>query len=58
MKNTAPTTLLVQYKQHANPLLSMHNYTLLVINGNDKNKQLTLFSQWKLFTGRNMLMAL
>jgi hypothetical protein len=37
--------LLVQYKQQANPLLSMHNYTPLVITGNDKNKQLTLLSQ-------------
>jgi hypothetical protein len=34
--------LLVQYKQQANPLLSMHNYTPLVISGNDKNKKLTL----------------
>ncbi len=31
--------LLVQYKQQANPPLSMHNYTPLVISGNDKNKQ-------------------
>jgi hypothetical protein len=29
----------VQYKQQANPLLSMHNYTPLVNRGNDKNKQ-------------------
>jgi hypothetical protein len=36
--------LLVQYKQ-ANPLLSMNNFTPLVISGNDKNKQLTLLSQ-------------
>jgi hypothetical protein len=43
--NTAPT---VQYKQQANPLLSINNYTPLVISGNDKNKQLTLLSQWKL----------
>jgi hypothetical protein len=28
--------------------LSMHNYTPLVISGNDKNKQLTLLSQHKL----------
>jgi hypothetical protein len=34
--------LLVQYKQQASPLLSMHNYTPLVISGNGKNKQLTL----------------
>jgi hypothetical protein len=33
--------LLVQYKQQAHPLLSMHNYTPLVISGNDKNEQLT-----------------
>jgi hypothetical protein len=37
----------------------MHNYTQLLISGNDKNKQLTLLSQRKLaLTGRNMLMAL
>jgi hypothetical protein len=29
----------VQYKQQANPLLSMNNYTPFVISGNDKNKQ-------------------
>jgi hypothetical protein len=40
--------LLVQYKQQANPLLSMNNYTPLVISWNDKNKQLTLLSQRKL----------
>jgi hypothetical protein len=38
---------LVQYKQPANPLLSMHaaqlRYTPVVISGNDKNKQITLF---------------
>jgi hypothetical protein len=39
--------LLVQNKQQADPLLSMHNYTPLVISGNDK-KQLTLLSQCKL----------
>jgi hypothetical protein len=51
--------LLVQYKQQANPLLSMHNYTPHVISGNDKNKQLTLLSQCKLtFNGRNMFIAL
>jgi hypothetical protein len=27
----------VQYKQQANPLLSMNNYTPLVISWNDKN---------------------
>jgi hypothetical protein len=31
--------LLVQYKQQANPNLSVHNYTPLVISRNDKNKQ-------------------
>jgi hypothetical protein len=51
--------LLAQYKQQANPLLSMHNYTPLVISGNDKNKQLTLLSQRKLaLTERNTLFAL
>jgi hypothetical protein len=40
--------LLVQYKQQANPILSMHNYTPLVISGNDKNKQLTILGQRKL----------
>jgi hypothetical protein len=32
----------VQYKQQANPLLSLHYYTPLVISSNDSNKQLTL----------------
>jgi hypothetical protein len=36
---------LVQNKQQANPLLSIHHYTPLVISKNDKNKQLTLLSQ-------------
>jgi hypothetical protein len=41
--NAAPTTvLLVKFKQQANPILSIHNYTLIVINRNDKNKQHTL----------------
>ena len=40
--------LLLQYKQQANPLLSMNNYTPLVISRNDNNKQLTLISQRKL----------
>ncbi len=31
--------LLVQYKQQANPILSVHSYTPLVISRNDKNKQ-------------------
>jgi hypothetical protein len=39
---------LVQYKQQANPCLSMKNYNPLVISWNDKNKQLTLLSQSKL----------
>jgi hypothetical protein len=34
--------LLVLYWQPINPLLSMNNYTPLVISGNDKNKQLTI----------------
>jgi hypothetical protein len=51
--------LLVQYKQHANLLLSMNNYSQLVINGNDKNKQLILLSQHKLaLTARKRLLAL
>jgi len=50
--------LLVQYKQQANPLLSMNNYTPLVISGNGKNKQLTLLSQRKLaLTAKNTLFA-
>jgi hypothetical protein len=40
--------LLVRYKQQANPLLSMNNYTPLLISMNDKNKQLKLLSQRKL----------
>jgi hypothetical protein len=51
--------LLMQFKQQANPLLSMHYYIPLVISGNDKNKQLTLLSQRKLaLTARNTLFAL
>jgi hypothetical protein len=51
--------LLVQFKQQANPLLSMHNYTPLLISGNDISKQLTLLSQRKLaLTARNTLFAL
>jgi hypothetical protein len=49
--------LLVQYKQQANPLLSIHNYckyTPLVISRNDKNKQLTLLSQRKLAVPRKI----
>jgi hypothetical protein len=53
------TTNTEQYKQQANALLSMHNYTSLVIGGNDKNKQLTLLSQRKVaLTERNTLFAL
>ncbi len=39
---------LVQYKQQANLLLLMNNYTPLVISWNDTNKLLTLLSQRKL----------
>jgi hypothetical protein len=40
------------------PLLSMNSYTPLVISRNDKNKQLTLFSQRKLaLTAKNKLFA-
>jgi hypothetical protein len=46
--------LLVQYKHQANPLVSMHNYTPLVIN-----KQLTILSQCKLaLTEKNTIFAL
>ncbi len=31
--------LLVQYKQQANPLFSLHNYTPFVTRGNHKNSQ-------------------
>jgi hypothetical protein len=40
--------LLVQCKQQANQVLSMNNYTPLVISRNDKNKQLILLGQCKL----------
>jgi hypothetical protein len=51
--------LLVQYKQQANPLLSMHNYTPLFISRNDKNRQLTLSIQRKLaLTTRNTLFVI
>jgi hypothetical protein len=40
--------LLGQYKQQANPLLSVTKYTPLVISRNDKNKQLTIFEPIKL----------
>ncbi len=50
MTNTAPTTLSeIQVVSK-----STHNYTPVVISGNDKNKQLTLSSQNKLaLTARN-----
>jgi hypothetical protein len=35
----------MQYKQQANPLLSMHYYTPLVISENDKNKEIAVLSQ-------------
>jgi hypothetical protein len=45
-------------KHLANQLLSMNNYTPLVISKNDKNKQLTLLSQRKLaLTAVNELLA-
>ncbi len=44
--------LLMQYKQQANPLLSMHYYTPLVISGNDKNKEIAVLSQRKLTLNR------
>jgi len=57
--NTAPTTLSeILYKQQDNPLLSMHNYTLLVVSGNDKNKQITLSTQtcinWKKYVNSSV----
>jgi hypothetical protein len=49
--------LLVQYKQQANPLLLMHNYTPLLISRNFKNKQITFLKLRKLaFTERNTLL--
>jgi hypothetical protein len=45
--------LLVQYKQQANPHLSLHNYTPLVISGNDKNKQLTFNNNVHIMTRIN-----
>jgi hypothetical protein len=38
-------SLLVQYNHQANPLISINNYTLVVLSRNDKNKQLTLSSK-------------
>jgi hypothetical protein len=45
--NAAPTTLR-QYKQQANPVLSINNSSPFMISRNDKNKQLTLLSQCKI----------
>ncbi len=42
----------MQYKQQANPLLSMHYYTPLVISGNDKNKEIAVLIQRKLTLNR------
>jgi hypothetical protein len=49
----------VQYEQQANPFLSMHSNTPLVISGNDKNKQLTLLGHRKqALTATDTLVAL
>jgi hypothetical protein len=45
--------LLVQNKQQANPILSMNNYTPLVICRNDKNKQLTIIKPMQTGINRN-----
>jgi hypothetical protein len=45
--------LLVQYKQQANPLISMDKYTPLVISRNDKNNQLILIKPTKIGINRN-----
>jgi hypothetical protein len=45
--------LLVQYKQQANPLISMDKYTPLVISRNDKNNQLILIKPTKTGINRN-----
>ncbi len=45
--------LLMQYKQQANPLLSMNNYTPLVISRKDKNKQLTIIKPMQTGINRN-----
>jgi hypothetical protein len=51
--------LVVQYAHQANPILSVPNYTPLVISRIDKNKQLTFVSQCKLeLNARNTLFAL
>jgi hypothetical protein len=58
MTNTAPTTLIAIKATSQSTFINAH-YTLLVISGNDKNKQLTLLSQRKLaITARNKLFAL
>jgi hypothetical protein len=50
---------LIQYKQVANTLLSMNNYTPLVKSGYDETMQLTFLSQHKLaLTARNTVFAL
>jgi hypothetical protein len=54
---TAPTTLSA-IQQQANPLLSVNNYTPLVISRNDKNKQLTLCQRKLALTELNKLFAL
>ncbi len=49
----------LEYKQQVNPLLSIHNYTPLVISRNAKNKERTLLSQRKLaLIERNTLFAI
>jgi hypothetical protein len=56
--NAGPTTLIAG-QQQANPLLSVNNYTPLMISENDKNMQLTLLSQFELVVAvRNTLFAL
>jgi hypothetical protein len=52
--NTAPTTLSAKQAASQSTLNNAQLPLLLVISGNDKNKQLKLLSQRKLsFTGRN-----
>jgi hypothetical protein len=48
MTNTLPTTLSAILAASQSTCFSMHNYTPLVISWNDKDKQLTLLSQFKL----------
>jgi hypothetical protein len=45
--------LLVQFKQQANPLLSMNKNTPFVISRNDKNKQLTIIKPTQTGINRN-----